>query len=104
MLAGVSHDLRTPLTRLRLALAMLPRTEELHQDVAEMTADVEEMDRMIGAISPSPVARARSRRSRSSGGDARRYRRRGAPGRRPADLNVPAELTLKLRADAVKRA
>ena len=48
MLAGVSHDLRTPLTRLRLALAMLPRTEELRQDVAEMTADVEEMERMIG--------------------------------------------------------
>src|ERR1700722_6516036 len=48
MLAGVSHDLRTPLTRLRLALAMLPRDPELSQDVAEMTADVEEMDRMIG--------------------------------------------------------
>ena len=37
MLAGVSHDLRTPLTRLRLALAMLPQTEELRADVAEMT-------------------------------------------------------------------
>src|SRR5690242_3222037 len=43
MLAGVSHDLRTPLTRLRLALAMMPQGDMLKQDVAEMTADVEEM-------------------------------------------------------------
>ncbi|MEJ1976073.1 MAG: histidine kinase dimerization/phospho-acceptor domain-containing protein [Acetobacteraceae bacterium] len=48
MLAGVSHDLRTPLTRLRLALAMLPPREDLRQDVADMTTDVEEMERMIG--------------------------------------------------------
>ena len=44
----VSHDLRTPLTRLRLAIAMLPPAEAIAPDVAEMTADVEEMDRMIG--------------------------------------------------------
>jgi two-component system osmolarity sensor histidine kinase EnvZ len=48
MLAGVSHDLRTPLTRLRLALAMLPNTGAYAIDAAEMTADVEEMERMIG--------------------------------------------------------
>ena len=48
MLAGVSHDLRTPLTRLRLALAVLPATPALREDVADMTADVDEMERMIG--------------------------------------------------------
>jgi len=46
MLAGISHDLRTPLTRLRLALALLPET--VREDAAAMTEDVEEMDRLIG--------------------------------------------------------
>ena len=45
MLAGISHDLRTPLTRLRLGLAMLP--EAAREDAAAMTEDVEEMDRLI---------------------------------------------------------
>ena len=47
MLAGVSHDLRTPLTRIRLSLAMLPADDGTAADIADITADLEEMDRMI---------------------------------------------------------
>ena len=105
MLAGVSHDLRTPLTRLRLALAMLPRTEELRQDVAEMTADVEEMDRMIGGY----LAFARGEGTEQAEPvDLSVILDEVAAGARRAgavlELDVPSGLTLKLRADAVRRA
>ncbi|MGV8998538.1 MAG: ATP-binding protein [Parvibaculaceae bacterium] len=45
MLAGVSHDLRTPLTRFKLQLAMLkdgPEIEELRNDVREMERMLED--------------------------------------------------------------
>ena len=43
MLSGISHDLRTPLTRLKLQLAMLTQ-----QDLAKkMGGDIEEMERML---------------------------------------------------------
>ena len=45
MLAAVSHDLRTPLTRMKLELAMLPDGP----DVAELRDDVNEMEHMISA-------------------------------------------------------
>ena len=43
MLAGVSHDLRTPLTRMKLQIEMLERTPETR----ELQDDIQEMERMI---------------------------------------------------------
>ncbi|MDF1671475.1 MAG: ATP-binding protein [Roseovarius sp.] len=43
MLSGVSHDLRTPLTRLKLGLSMLEDDTER----AEMEGDVDDMERML---------------------------------------------------------
>ncbi|MGB6229584.1 MAG: ATP-binding protein [Litorimonas sp.] len=45
MLAGVSHDLRTPLTRLKLALSMA----ETPEDIAAAQRDVDEMEAMLSA-------------------------------------------------------
>ncbi len=43
MLSGISHDLRTPLTRLKLQLALIKQ-----QDLAKkMSEDIEEMERML---------------------------------------------------------
>ncbi|MCA8902613.1 MAG: histidine kinase [Hyphomonas sp.] len=43
MLAGVSHDLRTPLTRLKLSLAMMEETDE----IKAMKADLDDMAMML---------------------------------------------------------
>ncbi|HEY2033374.1 MAG TPA: ATP-binding protein [Rhizomicrobium sp.] len=42
MLAGVSHDLKTPLTRMKLELAMMPEA-----DAKAMKADIAEMEHML---------------------------------------------------------
>jgi two-component system osmolarity sensor histidine kinase EnvZ len=46
MLSGVSHDLRTPLTRFRLGLSMI----EKQVDTSDLKRDVADMDRLLDAF------------------------------------------------------
>lgn len=64
LLAGISHDLRTPLTRLRLALEMLPDNVDdglrarMERDIDEMNAQISqtvELGRTLGAGERSRV-------------------------------------------------
>lgn len=49
LLAGVSHDLRTPLARMRLALEML-KDQPNPALIARMERDIEQMNRLIGHV------------------------------------------------------
>lgn len=103
MLAGVSHDLRTPLTRLRLALAMQPGIAP--EDAAEMTADLEEMERMIEGY----LAFARGETTEQARlVDLSQLLDEVCAGARRAgarvSLDTPAGLSLALRPVAVRRA
>ena len=47
MLAAVSHDLRTPLTRMKLELEMLKGTKPHPDDIKALQADVEDMTKVV---------------------------------------------------------
>lgn len=105
MLAGVSHDLRTPLTRLRLALAMIPPEAVGAEDVAGMTSDVDEMDRMVGGYLAfargEGTEQARETDLAAMLGEVAEAAKRGGGS---VWVEAATGLSLKLRADAVRRA
>jgi two-component system osmolarity sensor histidine kinase EnvZ len=100
MLSGVSHDLRTPLTRMKLQLAMSRPTP----DIEAMRADVAEMERMIdgylafargeGAEAPQPT-----NLTRLLNDTVAQARRKGGI----VDLHMEGDVTLPLRPNAFKR-
>ncbi len=103
MLAGVSHDLRTPLTRLRLSLAVLPPSP--HDDVEGMVGDIEEMERMIdGYLAFARGEGAENRRSFDLAGTLEEIafaaRRAGAT----LTVDGPPRATIEGRPDAIRRA
>jgi two-component system osmolarity sensor histidine kinase EnvZ len=101
MLAGVSHDLRTPLTRMKLQLAMMGDIDGR----AELEEDVAEMERMVEGY----LAFARGEGSEPPASAdlgalveevAGRFRREG----RELDVHVEGRLQMPLRVHALSRA
>ncbi len=101
MLAGVSHDLRTPLTRMKLQLAMMGDDEgraELNEDIAEMERMVEgylAFARGEGSEQPTPADL-----SALVDDVVGRFRRQGGT----IDLHSEGEILMPLRPDALSRA
>ncbi|NDC59221.1 MAG: HAMP domain-containing protein [Alphaproteobacteria bacterium] len=101
LLAGVSHDLRTPITRLKLQFAMMPASDDLahaKRDLAEMESTLEEY-----------LAFAKGQFSEEATlVDVRELARTAAEEAARAGANVTLEpgapVTVEVRAKAVKRA
>ncbi|WP_337996866.1 ATP-binding protein [Oleispirillum naphthae] len=100
MLAGVSHDLRTPLTRMKLQLAMMGEDAA----AADLKEDVEEMERMVEGY--LAFARGEGREAMRPANISAlvetvvgRFTRNGAP----IDLHIERGLSLPLRPQAVER-
>ena len=100
MLAGVSHDLRTPLTRMKLALAMMgesEETEELKGDVAEMETMIETYLAFARGEGTEPI----------ESGDLGRLLAEVAAGARRAggrvELDMTGDLVLPMRLNAFRR-
>ena len=105
MLSGVSHDLRTPLTRMKLTLALMEEGE----DTRGLARDVDQMERMLGeflafargAASEEAVPTDPFRLAADVAEDARRA---GAAIECVADRDGPHDVLVPMRAGAVTRA
>jgi two-component system osmolarity sensor histidine kinase EnvZ len=101
MLAGVSHDLKTPLTRIRLQLAMMPECPESEA----LRLDIAEMERMLDDYLEFARGEGGERSQLADLGvlvrDAAEAAERARPG--PLDVNVPTGILLSVKANALRR-
>jgi two-component system osmolarity sensor histidine kinase EnvZ len=105
MLSGVSHDLRTPLTRMKLTLALM----EDGEDIEGLARDVEQMERMIneflafarGIAAEEPAPADPFRLAEDIAEDARRA---GATIELVAENDTPDDPMVAMRTSAVTRA
>jgi len=100
MLAGVSHDLRTPLTRMKLQLAMLGGGPEIE----DLKADITEMETMLEGY----LAFARGERSEESaetdiGALLQEVVNGARHGGSAINLRTDGEIVLPVRSMALKR-
>jgi two-component system osmolarity sensor histidine kinase EnvZ len=98
MLAGVSHDLRTPLTRMKLQLALLDEGEETE----ELRADVVEMETMIDAYLAFARGEGGEAPQRTDMAQLLREVVDGQPGRDRVTLETEP-IALTVRPSALKR-
>ena len=114
MLSGVSHDLRTPLTRMKLQLAVLDGKGGAGGDIAALQGDIDEMEHMLdeyldyarGAGGEQAV----STNLTQVLGEVVNNARRGVVARQgkhdagaAVDLHTEGEIVLPLRAQAFRR-
>jgi len=101
MLAGVSHDLKTPLTRIRLQLAMMPGSPES----AALRQDVAEMERMLDDYLEFARGEGGEKSQIADLGalvrDAAEAAGRARPG--PLAIAVPDGMLLSVKAHALRR-
>lgn len=105
MLSGVSHDLKTPLTRMKLALAVTDETPE----TAELARDVDEMDRMVAGFLAFASGEGGEESAPADPADlaeevAADARRRGGTVSVFVQNETPMRPEVEMRRDAIKRA
>jgi two-component system osmolarity sensor histidine kinase EnvZ len=101
MLAGVSHDLRTPLTRMKLELAMMG-DEDATRD---LSGDIAEMERMLDEYLAFARGEGGEQAAPANLGDlmteiAEDARRKGGDG---IDLKMTGDLIVPVKRNALKR-